>query len=129
MTRIWPLILAVLFVSRALYCQSEISPPVLITQVAPQFDGDANQPSLVDPVRVDLVIDQSGVPFSVESPAFLPDNVVRALMQYRFKPAMSNGKAVSYKEVVAIPVRRSFAHLPARLPSTTGVLQNRRLTR
>ena len=65
---------------------------------------------LLEPVRVEIVIDPQGIPFSLKSAAGMPDNVVQALSEWRFHPARRSGKAVPSAVAALIPIHQSMDH-------------------
>jgi hypothetical protein len=96
--------------------QDRFQAPVVESQVQPQYPANLKS-FLIESARVEMVIDQQGVPFSVKSATSLPDNVVQALAKWRFRPARRNGAPVGYR--VGIPVsihrriREQFRNLDA----------------
>ena len=68
-------------------------------------------PGLTEPVRVNLGISPDGVPFAIDSEIGLPDAVVQALSQYRFR---SQRGAYGVSLTVAIP--RPFEDYTVRYP-------------
>lgn len=75
-----------------------VSSPVLIYQVEPEFSEEARKAKFMGVVLVTLVVDTHGMPQNVHVlrgvGMGLDDNAVKAVQQYRFKPAMENGKPV-----------------------------------
>ena len=74
-------------------------------QVEPAYPPESSS-WLVDPLVVEMVIDDSGTPYSVRSSAGIPDNVVRALMQWEFRPGKRNGKNAPFEMRLTIAVRK-----------------------
>jgi TonB family protein len=77
-----------------------VTPPVLIRRVDPQFSDEARQHRPLDlSVLVGLVVDAQGVPqkvFVVRGVGEgLDEKAIEAIKQYRFKPAMMDGKPVA----------------------------------
>jgi TonB family protein len=76
-----------------------VSAPVAIKQVQPQFSEEARQKKMGGTVTVYLIVDQHGLPQNVHVTRGvgmgLDENAVEAVKQYRFKPAMENGKPVA----------------------------------
>jgi TonB family protein len=76
----------------------DVSPPVLIYSVAPEFSREAKKAKIAGNVTVNLVVDQNGMPTSVR--LFrgigngLDEKAIEAVSKYRFKPAMERGKPV-----------------------------------
>ena len=83
-----------------------VTAPVLIKQVEPQFSEDARQQHAGGTVTVNMIVDQHGVPQNVHVVRGvgmgLDENAVKAVKQYRFKPAMENGKPVAVYLNVAV---------------------------
>ena len=75
-----------------------VSSPVLIYQVEPEFSEEARKAKFMGIVLVTLIVDQQGRPQNVHVlrgvGMGLDENAVKAVQQYRFKPAMENGKPV-----------------------------------
>jgi len=76
-----------------------VSAPVAIKQVQPQFSEEARKKQMGGTVTVDLIVDQHGLPQNVHVTRVvgmgLDEKAVEAVKQYRFKPAMENGKPVA----------------------------------
>lgn len=76
-----------------------VSAPVLIKQVEPQFSNEARQQHAGGTVTVNMIVDQNGLPQNIHvihgAGMGLDENAVKAVKQYRFKPARENGKPVS----------------------------------
>ena len=87
---------------------AQIVPPVLMDKVEPEYS--ANFTSFVlDPARVQMVVDERGNPFALTSTSSLPDNVVQALSKWRFRPGTKNRSYTSFTLVVNVPVRRPLS--------------------
>ena len=75
-----------------------ISAPVLIYSVEPEFSEEARKAKVAGNVLVNLWVDTNGLPSHVHVirgvGMGLDENAVAAVKQYRFKPAMENGKPV-----------------------------------
>ena len=75
-----------------------VSAPVLIFQVEPEFSEEARKAKVAGNVLVNLWVDTSGNPSHVRVirgvGMGLDEKAVEAVRQYRFKPAMENGKPV-----------------------------------
>ena len=76
-----------------------VSTPQLIHQVYPEFSAEArDEKNLNETVLVNLIVNQQGLPESVHVIRAvgmgLDAQAVKAVTQYRFKPAMENGKPV-----------------------------------
>jgi protein TonB len=76
-----------------------VSPPVVIHQVSPQFSIEARKAKVAGIVLVNFVVDTQGVPQNVRVirgvGKGLDEKAVEAVRQYRFKPAMQDGKPVA----------------------------------
>jgi len=82
-------------------------PAVVEKQVEPVYPADLKS-FLIEPARVEIIIDQQGVPFALKSVTGVPDNVVQALSQWRFHPARKNGDATPSAVALLIPIHRSM---------------------
>ena len=82
-------------------------PPVAEKRVQPVYPADLTS-FLMEPVRIEVVIDDQGIPFALKSTTGMPDNVVHALSEWRFHPARKNGQAVASAVALSIPIRRSM---------------------
>lgn len=75
-----------------------VSAPVLIYSVEPEFSEEARKAKVAGNVLVNLYVDQRGLPSHVHVirgvGMGLDEKAVEAVRQYRFKPAMENGKPV-----------------------------------
>jgi protein TonB len=75
-----------------------VSAPVLIFSVEPEFSEEARKAKVAGNVLVNLYVDQSGNPSHVRVlrgvGMGLDEKAVEAVRQYKFKPAMENGKPV-----------------------------------
>ncbi|HWB32082.1 MAG TPA: energy transducer TonB [Acidobacteriaceae bacterium] len=75
-----------------------VSSPELIHQVEPEFSEEARKAKFMGVVLVGLIVDTNGMPRNVHIVRGvgmgLDENAVAAVKQYRFKPAMENGKPV-----------------------------------
>jgi protein TonB len=76
-----------------------VSSPVLITQVEPEFSEEARKAKFPGNVIVNLIVDAKGMPQNVHVSQGvgmgLDQKAIDAVKQYRFKPAMENGKPVA----------------------------------
>ncbi len=76
-------------------------PKVVITkQVDPDW-GTLTSGYLLEQCEVNLTVDSGGEPYSIQAKTAIPDNVVRALMQWRFKTGNFIG---SFKIPVRVPL-------------------------
>ncbi len=75
-----------------------VSPPVLLHQVEPEFSEEARKAKFAGDVVVSLYVDQKGDPVNVRivrgAGMGLDEKAIEAVKQYKFKPAMENGKPV-----------------------------------
>lgn len=85
-----------------------VSAPVVLFNVAPQFSEEARQKKFMGVVLLTLIVDRQGLPQNVHVlrgvGMGLDENAVKAVQQYRFKPAMEGGKPVA----VALNVEVNF---------------------
>ena len=76
-----------------------VSAPVLVFQVDPEFSEEARKAKVAGIVVVNLWVDQNGMPSHVHVVQGigmgLNEKAVDAVKQYKFKPAMENGKPVT----------------------------------
>ncbi len=76
-----------------------VTAPVVIYKVDPEYSPEAHKAKFQGVVTVGLIVDKYGVPQNVHVTRGigmgLDENAVAAVKQYRFKPAMENGKPVS----------------------------------
>lgn len=96
--------------SRLTPWQDRFQAPVVESQVQPQYPANLKS-FLIESARVEVVIDQQGVPFSVKSATSLPDNVVQALAKWRFRPARGNGAPVGYRVGILVPIHREIGEM------------------
>lgn len=75
-----------------------VRPPALIHQVDPEFSEEARKAKFSGNVQVYLIVDEQGLPSHVRVVRGvgmgLDEKAVEAVRQYRFKPAMRDGKPV-----------------------------------
>lgn len=76
----------------------DVSAPVLIYSVAPEFAEEAKRAKIAGNVLVNLVVDQNGIPTNVRIVRGigygLDEKAVEAVRRYRFKPSMEHGQPV-----------------------------------
>ncbi len=103
-----------------------VSPPVLTHSVPPQFSEEARQKKLSGNVVVGLIVDQDGLPQNVHLirgvGVGLDENAVAAVKQYRFTPAMEDGKPVAVELNISVNFQlldKDGAAMPATLQQTT----------
>ena len=75
-----------------------VRPPVLVSQVDPEFSEEARKAKFSGNVEVYLWVDENGNPSHVKVVRGvgmgLDEKAIEAVRQYKFKPAMQNGKPV-----------------------------------
>ena len=75
-----------------------VSAPVVIYSVEPEFSEEARKAKVAGNVLVSIIVDATGHPQNVRVirgiGMGLDEKAVEAVRQYRFKPAMMNGKPV-----------------------------------
>ena len=83
-----------------------VSEPVVIYQVDPEFSEEARKAKAQGSVTVDLLVDEKGRPSHVHAVdgigMGLNEKAEEAVKQYRFKPAMENGKPVTVEMNVVV---------------------------
>jgi periplasmic protein TonB len=83
-----------------------VSQPVVLVQVDPEFSEEARKAKFMGVVTVELIIDTHGMPQNVQLVRGvgmgLDEKAIEAVKQYRFKPAMENGKPVPVKMDVEV---------------------------
>jgi periplasmic protein TonB len=75
-----------------------VRPPVLVSQVDPEFSEEARKAKFSGNVEVYLWVDEQGNPSHVKVVRGvgmgLDEKAIEAVRQYKFKPALQNGKPV-----------------------------------
>lgn len=75
-----------------------VSPPLLVSKVEPRFSDEARAEKFMGTVVVAIIVDTNGVPQNVHVIRGvghgLDEKALEAITQYRFRPAMENGKPV-----------------------------------
>ena len=83
-----------------------VSAPVLVYGFEPEFSEEARRAKFSGNVLVSLWVDEKGVPLHVHVihavGMGLDERAVAAVKQYRFKPAMENGKPVTVEMNVEV---------------------------
>ncbi len=83
--------------------------PVLVYQVDPEFSERARKKKISADLQVNLVVDAKGVPrdLVVANPVGygLDEAAVKAVSQYRFKPALREGVAVPVYLTISVSFR------------------------
>jgi len=76
-----------------------VSSPIVIHEVEPEFSEEARRAKFMGNVLVNLIVDAKGMPENVHVARGvgmgLDQKAVEAVKQYRFKPALENGKPVA----------------------------------
>ncbi len=76
----------------------KVSTPIVLYSVSPEYTPEAKAAKTEGIVLVNLIVDQHGVPQNVHVvrplPNGLDERAVEAVRQYRFRPAMEDGKPV-----------------------------------
>lgn len=80
--------------------------PEAVQKVEPEDDPNLAHP-LTDPTRVEVTVDALGNPVFLRSTVELPDNVVHALAQLRFRPGTVDGNKAGFAMFVDARVKRS----------------------
>ncbi|HEX7358898.1 MAG TPA: energy transducer TonB [Bryobacteraceae bacterium] len=103
--RISPLLIALCCASvlPASAARKATEPPVLVKKVLPP-QPVASPGVLIEPTRVEMVVDPEGRPFALEASIGLSDAMVTALSKWRFKPGLQNNRRVAYAMAFLIPV-------------------------
>ena len=83
-----------------------VSAPVLIHSAEPEFTDDARRANYQGSVSIKLIVDSQGNPQDVRLASHLgmglEEKAIEAVRQYRFRPAMYQGHAVSVQIVVDV---------------------------
>jgi periplasmic protein TonB len=83
-----------------------VSMPQLISQIMPEFSEEARRAKFQGNVYVDIIVDQQGLPENVHAMRVLgmglDESAIAAVRQYRFRPAMENGKPVPVELIVQV---------------------------
>ncbi|MGI4826637.1 MAG: energy transducer TonB [Janthinobacterium lividum] len=78
--------------------QRHLIPPVLIRSEAPDYTDEARRQRISGVVQLSLTVDEKGLPQNVQvsrgKGKALDDEAVKAVRQYKFKPALQDGKPV-----------------------------------
>jgi TonB family protein len=86
-----------------------VTAPELVSRVGPKFSDEARAEKFSGTVIVGLVVDTNGVPQRVRVVRGighgLDEEALAAVRQYRFKPAMENGKPVPVRVNVEVNFR------------------------
>jgi TonB family protein len=94
-----------------------VSSPVVIYQVQPEYSPEARAANFNGIELVNLIVDANGVPQNVHIlrgvGMGLDEKAVEAVRQYRFKPAMEDGKPVPVELNVEINFRTKPGDTPA----------------
>lgn len=87
---------------------SQVVAPVATRQIQPEYPADFKA-FLIDPARIEVQVDEKGEPFALRSLSSLPDNVVRALFNWRFTPGTKNGHRASFNLYLNLPIQRRIS--------------------
>jgi TonB family protein len=98
--------LSALFAALILARAQDVTPPVPIHQIEPEWSADLSKGYLEDRTQVEMIVDAEGIPYALKGS--LPDNVVMALSQWRFQPGKKDGRAAAFNLVIKVPVRRTI---------------------
>ena len=75
-----------------------VSAPAVLFHVAPQFSEEARQKKFMGVVLINMIVDQQGRPQNVHVlrgvGMGLDEKAIKAVKQYKFKPALLGGKPV-----------------------------------
>lgn len=86
-----------------------VSTPVLISKVEPEYTKAARKAKIAGTVLVSVIIDKNGNPRNVHITRGLDPGLnakaVQAIKQWRFRPAIRNGKAVAVKANIEVHFR------------------------
>jgi protein TonB len=86
-----------------------VSAPVLLHHVEPEFSDEARRAKVQGIVLVNLWVDEKGRPSHVRVQqglgSGLDENAVKAVQQYRFRPAMEGGKPVLVELTILVSFR------------------------
>lgn len=88
-------------VEKAQIANGSLHPPVLVSQVNPDYSEQARKKKIRGDVQMSLIIDTAGVPQDVTVihglGGGLDEKAVEAVKQYRFRPATRDGHPVPMK--------------------------------
>lgn len=98
----WLSFFAVLVLAHA----QNVTPPVAIHQIEPEWGADLSKAYLEDRTPVEMVVDAQGIPYSLKGA--LPDNVVIALSKWRFQPGKKDGHPAAFGLLIKVPVRHTI---------------------
>jgi len=83
-----------------------VTAPVVLHSVEPEFSDDARRANFQGSVSIKLIVDSQGNPQDVRLASHLgmglDEKAVEAVRQYRFRPAMFQGHAVSVQIVIDV---------------------------
>jgi hypothetical protein len=85
-----------------------VLPPVLERQIQPEWGPELAKEYTLETVQVEMVVDAKGIPFSLSNTSGLPDNVVQALAQSRFRPGKKDGKVEAFTVTYNVPIRHAL---------------------
>lgn len=81
---------------------------MLEQQIQPEWGPELAKEYTVETVQVEIVVDAKGVPFSLSTTSSLPDNVVQALAQWRFRPGKKDGKGEAFAMTYSVAIRHAW---------------------
>ena len=100
------LALCALFAALTFVRADDLTPPVAIHQVDPEWPAELSKGYVEDIVHVELTVDADGIPYSLKGT--VPDCVVTALSKWRFQPGKKDGRAAAFSVSIKVPVRRAI---------------------
>jgi TonB family protein len=87
----------------------EVSSPVLISKVEPEYSEEARKAKYSGVVRLSVIIDEHGIPqdIRVTGPLGLglDEKAIEAVQRWRFRPGVRNGKPVKVKASIEVSFR------------------------
>jgi hypothetical protein len=87
--------------------QAQNSTPVIVKRVDPEYPAGFTS-YITQKVGVILTVDENGEPEGIIADLGLPENVVKALSQWQFRPARKGNRAVASSIQIVISVRRDL---------------------
>ena len=103
-------LLCVAFAGLPLLADPGDQAPVATRKVNAEYPPELATSYIVDTVAVRMTVAPDGTPWDLNAVAPLPDNVVRALAQWRFDPGTHDGQPVAFTVGLNVPVRRPITH-------------------
>ncbi len=99
------LFLLAMLAALPMFADKDDAPPVLLSQPEPVYGPELSKYYLQTPTRLTLVIDDHGIPFSLDPSSGLADNVISAISQWRYRPGRKDGANVPFSIRLIYPVR------------------------